>query len=124
MVKLHSIAGQAAFFACVFVLWFGGCGFVGCARRSALTAQQLEGRHLYQVRCAHCHEENDLELKKPPPDLHGLMNRSKLPSGIAATDSNVRLNVLHGRGMMPGFAGRFTEDQMQALLAYLHSGLL
>jgi len=24
---------------------------------------------------------------------------------------------------MPAFAGRFTEEQMQALLAYLHTGL-
>jgi mono/diheme cytochrome c family protein len=24
---------------------------------------------------------------------------------------------------MPGFAGRFTEEQMAALLAYLHTGL-
>jgi len=29
--------------------------------------------------------------------------------------------VLTGKGMMPSFAGRFTDDQMVALLAYLHS---
>jgi mono/diheme cytochrome c family protein len=35
----------------------------------------------------------------------------------------VRQNVLAGKGMMPGFTGRFTEEQMAALLAYLHTGL-
>ena len=40
------------------------------ARPQPLTAQQAEGKHLYEVRCAHCHEENDLQLKKVPPDLH------------------------------------------------------
>jgi len=35
----------------------------------------------------------------------------------------VRQNVLAGKGMMPGFAGRFTDEQMAALLAYLHTGL-
>jgi len=35
----------------------------------------------------------------------------------------VRQNVLTGKGMMPGFADRFTGEQMAALLAYLHSGL-
>jgi len=35
----------------------------------------------------------------------------------------VRRVVLAGKGMMPGFAGRFTQEQMTELLAYLHTGL-
>ncbi len=94
-----------------------------CRAAPQLTAQEAEGKHLYQVRCAHCHEDNDLALKKTPRDLHGVFDRKTLPSGIAATDPAVRQNVLVGRGLMPGFAGRFTEEQMAALLAYLHTGL-
>jgi len=30
--------------------------------------------------------------------------------------------ILAGKGMMPAFAGRFTQDQISALLAYLHTG--
>jgi mono/diheme cytochrome c family protein len=96
---------------------------VGCRSAPALTPQEAEGKHLYQIRCAHCHEENDLALKKVPPDLHGIFDHQTLPSGIAATDAAVRQNVLAGKGMMPGFAGRFTEEQMAALIAYLHTGL-
>ena len=55
--------------------------------------------------------------------MHGLFDRANLPSGIPATDAAVRQNVLAGRGMMPGFAGRFNEEQMAALVAYLHTGL-
>lgn len=95
----------------------------GCRPAQELTPQQAEGKHLYQVRCAHCHEDNDLALKKVPPDLHGLFERKTLPSGIPATDAAVANNVLKGRGMMPGFAGRFDPEQMDALLAYLHTGL-
>lgn len=95
----------------------------GCRAAPELTPQQAEGKHLYQVRCAHCHEENDLALKKVPPDLHGIFDHQNLPSGIPATDETVRQNVLAGKGMMPAFAGRFTEEQMRALLAYLHTGL-
>jgi mono/diheme cytochrome c family protein len=94
-----------------------------CHGAPALTAQQAEGKHLYDVRCAHCHEDNDLALKKVPPDLHGLFNHKNLPSGILATDQAVAENVLKGRGMMPGFAGRFDQEQMDALLAYLHTGM-
>ena len=39
------------------------------------------------------------------------------------SDPNVQSVVLNGKGMMPGFAGRFTQDQMNDLLSYLHTGL-
>jgi mono/diheme cytochrome c family protein len=95
----------------------------GCHSTPALTTQQAAGKHLYEVRCAHCHEDNDLALKKAPPDLHDIFNHKTLPSGAPATDEAVRANVLNGRGLMPSFSGRFTEEQMAALLAYLHTGL-
>jgi mono/diheme cytochrome c family protein len=95
----------------------------GCHGAPTLTSQQQEGKHLYQVRCAHCHEDNDLALKKVPPDLHHLFERPNLPSGLPATDAEVRKNVLTGRGLMPSFAGRFTDEQLSALLDYLHTGL-
>ena len=93
----------------------------GC--RSRLNPQQAEGEHLYDVRCAHCHEDNDLGLKTPPPNLHGLFNHASLPSGQAASDQVVAREVLSGRGLMPAFAGRFTDEQMAALLAYLHTDM-
>jgi mono/diheme cytochrome c family protein len=95
----------------------------GCQRQPPLTPQETEGQHLYAVRCAHCHEENDLGLKPPPPEIHRVLSKAKLPSGIPATDGEVRRQVLLGKGKMPGFQGRFTEEQMQALLAYLHTDM-
>ncbi len=58
-----------------------------------------------------------------PPNLRGIFDHSKLPSGAPATDVQVARTVLTGKGMMPSFAGRFTVPQMEALLAYLHTGL-
>jgi mono/diheme cytochrome c family protein len=55
--------------------------------------------------------------------LHGVFDHKTLPSGAPATDTTVRQNVLAGKGMMPSFSGRFTEEQMAALLAYLHTML-
>jgi mono/diheme cytochrome c family protein len=98
-------------------------GLAGCRSQSALTPQQAEGKHLYDVRCAHCHEENDLALKKVPPDLHGVFEQGTLPSGAPATDANVERTILSGRNLMPSFAGRFTQPQLDALLAYLHAGI-
>ncbi len=106
---------------CLFAVL--GFAFLGCHGMPALTAQQSEGKHLYQVRCAHCHEDNDLGLKKVPPNLHGVFDQPVLPSGAPATEEEVRRVVLSGKGMMPSFAGRFTQEQMADLVAYLHTGL-
>lgn len=100
-----------------------GIGLAGCHSTPKLTRQEIAGKYLYLGRCAHCHEENDLALKKAPPDLHAVFGRATLPSGAPATDVEVRRMVLAGKGMMPAFTGRFTEEQMDALVAYLHTGL-
>ena len=104
----------------VSLAWFG-FSVPGCKGQPELTPQQVEGQHLYAVRCAHCHEENDLALKPPPPKIRGAMASAHLPSGAPATDAEVRRVVLAGKGKMPGFSGRFSEEQMAALLAYLHT---
>jgi mono/diheme cytochrome c family protein len=95
----------------------------GCHSTRQLTPQEAEGKHLYQLRCAHCHEDNDLGLKKAPPNLHRVFSHATLPSGTPATDAEVTRAVLAGKGMMPSFNGRFTDQQMSTLLAYLHTGL-
>lgn len=101
----------------------GMAAMAGCHTAGRLTPQQAEGKHLYSVRCVHCHEDNDLALKKVPPNLHTVFEHSTLPSGAPATDINVSRVVLSGKGMMPSFAGRFTQEQMADLIAYLHTGL-
>jgi mono/diheme cytochrome c family protein len=95
----------------------------GCHVQSALTPQQSEGKRLFDAGCAHCHEENDLHLAKVPPNLHGLFNRKALPDGAPATDAEVERVLLAGKGMMPSFAYQMTKERMDALLAYLHTGL-
>jgi mono/diheme cytochrome c family protein len=116
---MHSSIPYAPIVVCLAV-----AALAGCRSKSALTPQQAAGKHLYDVRCAHCHEDNDLNLKKAPPNLHGLFTHTTLPSGAPASDAEVQRVVLTGKGMMPSFAGRFTDEQMAALLAYLHTGML
>jgi mono/diheme cytochrome c family protein len=95
----------------------------GCYGPPPLTAEQAEGQHLYAGRCAHCHVENDLALKPAPPSIQAVLTKPLLPSGAKASDLAVRELVLRGKGKMPSFSGRFTEKQMAALLAYLHTGM-
>jgi mono/diheme cytochrome c family protein len=95
----------------------------GCRSTPKLTPEQAEGKHVYDVGCAHCHEENDLHLKKVPPNLHGVLSRKTLPDGLPATDAEVVRLLLTGKGMMPSFAYQLNQAQVAALLAYLHTGM-
>jgi len=95
----------------------------GCRAKPALNAQQLEGKRVYEVGCAHCHEQNDLGLKKVPPNLHGVFDRTTLPDGEPATDANVERVLMNGKGMMPSFAYQMSRAQMEAVIAYLHAGI-
>ena len=94
---------------------------VGCHKQAPLTAQQAEGQMLFNERCAHCHLENDLNLKPAPPDIRGALTRTALPDGAPATDLEVRRIVLNGKNKMPSFSVRLTEPQMETLLAFLHT---
>ena len=107
----------------VLALACGTMVLVGCHSRPSLTPQQLEGKRVYEAGCAHCHENNDLALKKVPPNLHGLFRQKALPDGEPATDAQVERVVMTGKGMMPSFAYQITPEQLAALLEYLHTGM-
>jgi len=98
-------------------------GIGGCHSQPPLTAQQAEGKRVYESGCAHCHRDNDLNLKKVPPDLRNLFGQKALPDGEPATDAAVERVVMTGKGMMPSFAYQITPERLNALIAYLHTGL-
>jgi len=98
--------------------------FTACHSAPDLTPEQLAGKKLYDNRCAHCHEENDLALKPAPPSLHHIGEQGILPNGGPATDAAIARTVNFGKNKMPNFAGRFTDEQMAQLIAYIRTGLI
>ncbi len=98
-------------------------GIMGCRSAQKLTDQQTVGKHLYDIGCAHCHEQNDLHLKKVPPNRDGLVSRNTLPDSEPVTDAEVEQILITGKGTMPSFAYQMTKQQMDAVVAYLHTGL-
>ncbi len=85
-----------------------------------LTEQQARGRRLFDQSCAQCHRAYSGEAQVGP-SLQGVFKKQALPSGTPANDDRVRENILLGRAKMPGFRNLFSDDQVDDLIAYLHT---
>lgn len=86
-----------------------------------LTPQQAAGRKLYDTYCDRCHEPYSRRDKKGP-SLSGVFRKQFLAvSGMPANDDRVSDIVLYGRSKMPGFGQVLNQQQVQDLLAYLHT---
>ncbi|HTZ76203.1 MAG TPA: cytochrome c [Candidatus Aquilonibacter sp.] len=85
-----------------------------------LDDQQAAGRALFDHYCSACHNAYSSGDKKGP-SLRKLFGKEFLPSGLPANERFVRQTIAGGRGMMPEFGDALTPDQMNALLAYLHT---
>ena len=86
-----------------------------------LNAQQAAGRRVYDADCDRCHEPYSTRGKKGP-GLKGLFQHKYLAlSGLPANDERVADIVRLGRKEMPGYSQKLDEQQIQDLLAYLHT---
>lgn len=102
--------------------------FSGCnaeRRRSdaelGLNPQQAEGRHIYDQHCDRCHSPYSSRGRQGP-SLQGIFKKQYLSkSGMPANDDRVRDIIVLGRNKMDGFGNVLTSEQVNDLLAYLHT---
>jgi mono/diheme cytochrome c family protein len=94
-----------------------GCSWLG----DRLTDDETRGQALFAMHCADCHQAAHPELRKQPPKLEGLFQSKTLPSGAPATDAQVRKTIIEGRGTMPAFDQRLSEQDVDDLVKYLHT---
>jgi mono/diheme cytochrome c family protein len=111
---------------CVSVLVVLGLTACDVERRKSdaelgLNPQQSAGRKLYDGYCDRCHEPYSSRGKKGPP-LKGVFKQQYLPlSGLPANDARVGEIIKFGRSKMEGFGRVMTDQQIQDLLAYMHT---
>lgn len=86
-----------------------------------LNPQQAAGRKIYDAECDRCHEPYSTRGKKGP-GLKGMFQHKYLPlSGLPANDDRVTDIIRLGRNEMPGYSQKLDPEQIQDLLAYLHT---
>lgn len=79
------------------------------------TSGPVNGQELFNQYCAVCHKDG----KNGAPPLAGIMKRRELPSGTPANDARLKDTIKMGRANMPGMANVLTEEQVDAIVAYV-----
>ena len=86
-----------------------------------LNPQQASGRHIYDQYCDRCHEPYS-SSKRKGPSLQGVFHREYFTvSGMPVNDQRTRDLILYGRDKMPAYQQELTPQQIDDLLAYLHT---
>ena len=85
---------------------------------SQWTPQEARGAQVFDEKCARCHSPTTTHSLHGP-GLQALTKQPEMPSGAPPTDERITDVILHGRQMMP--ATQLGDDQLQDLLAYLHT---
>jgi mono/diheme cytochrome c family protein len=86
-----------------------------------LNPQQVAGRKLYDNYCDRCHRPYSTKGKKGP-GMKGIFQHQYLPlSGLPANDDRVADIIRNGRPDMPGYSQVVSAQDIQDLLAYLHT---
>jgi mono/diheme cytochrome c family protein len=86
-----------------------------------LNPQQSAGRKIYDSKCDRCHEPYSTRGKKGP-GLKGMFQHKYLSlSGLPANDERVTDIIRLGRNEMPGNSQTLNSQDIEDLLAYLHT---
>jgi mono/diheme cytochrome c family protein len=86
----------------------------------ALTPQEARGQQVFANQCSSCHYA-DTDKASYGPGLAGLFHKPYLTSGMAVNDARVRSVILRGWGMMPPMGNALSEQELEDLMAYLHT---
>jgi mono/diheme cytochrome c family protein len=95
---------RAGLLLCAGVVVLSGCKSAPAPTPLAqLNAQQMRGYAVFQVRCGACHYD------RKDAALHG-------PAMLGVTAA-----ILHGHGLMPALGDTMDPQDLDDLLAYLHT---
>jgi mono/diheme cytochrome c family protein len=86
-----------------------------------LNPQQAAGRRIYDHYCDRCHAPYSSRGRQGPSMKH-IFKKQYLPmSGMPANDDRVTDVIRMGRNKMPAYGQVLNQEQINDLLAYLHT---
>jgi cytochrome c2 len=109
--------------AACLLLALGACDSASLRKSDSelgLNPQQASGHHLYDRYCARCHEAYTSRSLQGP-SLKDLYKKPYMPSGTPANDDRVRDVIMLGRSKMQGFGQVLRQQDVEDLIAYLHT---
>jgi mono/diheme cytochrome c family protein len=128
MIEITTRATEVRWIAAALAAGLALGALAGCdvERRKSdaelgLNTQQASGRKIYDNYCDRCHRPDSTKGKKGP-GLKGVFQNKFLPqTGLPANDERVTDIIRNGRPDMPGYSQVLSQQDMQDLLAYMHT---
>lgn len=118
----RSFIARGVIVSAALAIFVAGCGdpTPKSDAELGLNAQQASGRRVFEHYCAACHNAYSSSGSKGP-SMKGLYKKQYLPSGLPANNRFVEQTIVSGRGMMPAEGDALSEQQLEDLVAYLHT---
>jgi mono/diheme cytochrome c family protein len=118
-----AVRGAAVIVGCLSLIVLSACKVE--RRRSdaelGLNPQQAAGRHVYDQYCNRCHAPYSSRGRQGP-SLKDMFKKQYLSvSGLPTNDDRVRDIIVLGRNKMQGFGNILTPEQVNDVIAYLHT---
>jgi mono/diheme cytochrome c family protein len=85
-----------------------------------LNPTQATGHHIFDHQCATCHAAYSSHIYKGP-SLQGIFKKPYLHTGAPANDERVEDIIEVGHNKMPSYSRVLTQQQIQEVIAYLHT---
>jgi mono/diheme cytochrome c family protein len=86
-----------------------------------LNPQQAAGRRIYDQYCDRCHAPYSSRGRQGP-SMKGVFKKQYMPlSGLPANDDRAGDIIKYGRSKMPGYGQTLSQQQIDDLLAYMHT---
>lgn len=100
-------------------MFLSGCKPLPPSKPAAqFTPEEARGAQVFNARCARCHYPTTTRGLRGP-GLQALTKVKAMPSGAPPTDERLIETIRHGHGMMQPVP--VSDDELQYLLAYLHT---
>lgn len=120
-IEKYSFVVRHAAIVLLVVIFFLDAFSVTEAQKPALSAAKAkETRKLFKLRCAKCHGANGA-ADSSYGQIVGATNLRDPNWQEKVADDRLVNSIKHGRGQMPGFGKKLTDDQIDSLALFVRT---